>query len=87
MPLVSVTTPGPRTKWNARKSTSSTAKSSSTKTPALLIRAISFTPNALTSVVNTIRQVASSTPLAASLEPEPSPTNWKNDVICGSVRW
>ena len=56
-------------------------------TPAVLIRDISLTPNALTSVVNTMSTVASSTALLAKLDPVPSPMTWKTLEICGSVSW
>ncbi|AIA07131.1 hypothetical protein DC74_6697 [Streptomyces noursei] len=57
-------------------------------TPAELIRAISFTPKALTRVVKAIRTAPRRTALAAaSVLPVPSPTNWNHDEICGSVTW
>jgi hypothetical protein len=65
---------------------SSTAATSSTKTPMLLILVISFTPNALMRVEMVIIMVASTTPfIAKSYGPVPSPTNWKPDQSCGSV--
>lgn len=67
---------------------SRTAAISSMKTPAELIRAMSLTPNAFTSVENRISTLPSSTALAAwSFLPVPSPTNWNQSSICGSVIW
>ncbi|CAL9386086.1 hypothetical protein SUDANB108_01161 [Streptomyces sp. enrichment culture] len=60
----------------------------SMNTPAVLIRAISLTPKAFTRVVNRMSTAARTTALVAtSYVPVPSPTNWKNDEICGSVNW
>ncbi len=57
-------------------------------TPAELICAMSFTPKALTTVVNAMSTVPSSTALAAaSVLPVPSPTNWNQPEICTSVTW
>lgn len=65
-----------------------TAAISSMNTPAELIRAISLTPNAFTSVENRISTLPSSTAFAAwSFLPLPSPTNWNQSSICGSVIW
>jgi hypothetical protein len=51
-----------------------------------LIVAINSTPKALTRVVNRINTAARITALVAtSYVPVPSPTNWKNDEICGRV--
>lgn len=54
----------------------------------MLMVAISFTPKALTSVVKRISTAARATALVAtSYGPMPSPMNWKDDEICGSVSW
>ena len=72
----------------ASRTISSTAAISSMKTPALLMRAISFTPRALITVVKTISTVPRITALTAkSYLPVPSPKNWNADQICGSVNW
>ncbi len=61
---------------------------SSMKTPALLIIAISFTPSALMTVVNTIRTLPSTTALAAkSYSPVPSPMIWNPLQIRGRLSW
>ncbi|CAO0833982.1 hypothetical protein SMICM17S_12693 [Streptomyces microflavus] len=74
--------------WAARKMIRATAAISSMKTPAELIRAISLTPNAFTSVENRMSTVPRRTALAAwSFFPLPSPTNWNQLSICGSVIW
>ena len=58
------------------------------KTPALLIIAISFTPSALITVVNTIRTLPSTTALAAkSYSPVPSPMIWNPLQIRGRLSW
>ncbi len=59
---------------DASRTISSTAATSSMKTPVLLIRAISFTPSALMTVVKTISTVPRITALMAkSYLPSPSP--------------
>lgn len=71
---------------SSNATTMTTAAISSMNTPVELIRAISFTPTALITVVSTIRIAPSSTPLtAASPASEASPTSWKPDQICGNV--
>ena len=66
----------------------STAATSSMNTPVLLIRAISCTPIALTTVVNTIRIAPQTTRVDGGVGPPvPSPTSWKPDQICGSASW
>lgn len=61
---------------------------SSMKTPAVLIVAISLTPKAFTTVVNRINTVARITALVAtSYFPVPSPTIWNTSEICGNVSW
>lgn len=60
---------------------------SSIATPAELIRAISLTPKAFTRVVKVMRMVPSTTAFSAADLPVPSPMNWNQDEICGSVTW
>ena len=57
-------------------------------TPAELILAISLTPIAFTTVVNTIRMPPRRTPFsAASLPSAAEPTSWKPDQSWGSTSW
>lgn len=88
-PYVSVRTVlGPRVMCAARKTIRATAAISSMNTPAELIRAMSLTPKALTTVEKRMSTAPSSTALAAaSFLPVPSPTNWNQSSICGSVIW
>lgn len=79
---------GPRVMCAARKMIRPTAAISSMNTPAELIRAMSWTPKALTRVEKRIRTVPRRTALAAaSFLPVPSPTNWNPLSIAGSVIW
>ena len=79
---------GPRLMFSARMIAISTAAISSMNTPALLIRAINFTPSALINVVNAIRTLPRTTALAAkSYSPLPSPMIWKPLHIRGRLSW
>ena len=85
---MSTMTLGGFTMFTASSTISNTAAISSMNTPALLIRVISLTPNALTTVVNTMRIAPQITALTAkSVSPVPSPTSWKPLQICGRVIW
>ncbi len=85
-PAVSKKTSGPRTTCQPSARMSSTAAISSTNTPMLLMRVMSFTPKALMRVEMVIMIVARTTPfMAKSKGPVPSPTNWKPDQSCGRV--
>ncbi len=89
VPAVVVSTScGPRLAASARTAMISTAATSSTKTPVLLIRDINRTPKTLTRVVNRMSALPRTTALIAkSYSPLPSPTTWKPDHSWGSVIW
>lgn len=79
---------GPRVMCAARKMIRATAAISSMNTPVELMVAMSLTPKAFTTVVKRMSTVPSSTAFAAaSVLPVPSPTNWNQSSICGSVIW